>query len=280
MGKQSVIQARTDADTETSLPARRVEPVALTPRQENFAVLVASGIPYVEAYESSYNAAGLARGSLRANAHRAVHHPRVAARIRELQDAVGARALRDTQALVRDLEAAVDADASELVQLLNGSCRRCWGDGGKAQWASVDEFVEACDEAARHNDALPPGAPAHLRKPVPDEGGGFAYTFHRDPNPECVGCSGTGVNRIKFNSTADASPGARRLIRGFETWPNGDIKRLHLADQTALRIELHRLRGLHVDRSLNVNLNASVPTPKDLTHEQALDYLDRLKPLP
>ena len=47
------------------------------------------------------------------------------------------------------------------------------------------------------------------------------------------------------------APGARRLLRGIELFPDGSVKRLLLHDQTALRIELHKLRGLHVDRSVS-----------------------------
>src|SRR4051812_29853837 len=115
------------------------DPVPLTPRQANFAALVASGLPAVEAYETAYNAAGSSRGTLRVNASRALHHPRVAARIRELVDAAGARALRSTASLVADLEEAVDADPNELLTVWVGSCRHCHGDGHRYQW-TVDEY--------------------------------------------------------------------------------------------------------------------------------------------
>lgn len=100
----------------------------------------------------------------------------------------------------------------------------------------------------------------------------------REPNPDCASCHGAGWPRVKFGSTADASPGARRLLRGIELFPDGSVKRVLLHDQTALRIELHRLRGLHIDRSVNVNVNANVPALKDWTREQQLEFLDSLRP--
>lgn len=73
-----------------------------------------------------------------------------------------------------------------------------------------------------------------------------------------------------FNSTADVSPGARRLIRGVELFPDGSVKRLLLHDQTALRVELHKLRGLHVERVESKNLNVSITASADLSVDDIL----------
>jgi len=100
----------------------------------------------------------------------------------------------------------------------------------------------------------------------------------RDANPDCGKCFGQGAARVHYASTDAASPGARRLVRGIETWPDGSLKRLHLHDQTALRIELHRLRGLHVERSVNLNVNTSTRDLVHMTAEQRLDFLESLRP--
>ncbi|MGH8132882.1 MAG: terminase small subunit [Steroidobacteraceae bacterium] len=102
----------------------------------------------------------------------------------------------------------------------------------------------------------------------------------REPNPECRSCDGAGLARVKFASTADVSPGARRLLRGIELFPDGSVKRVLLHDQAQLRIELHRLRGLHVDRSLTVNVNANVPALGRMTREEQLAFLESLRPVP
>ena len=265
---------------EPALLAKRAEPVPLTVRQHKFAVGVASGLPAIDAYEAAYNAAGSSRATLRVNAHRLQHNPRVAARIRELVDAAGAVALRDTRALVRDLEEAVDVDPSELIALLTGACRWCWSRSGARQWASVDEFVEACDEVTRHNDSLPPGASPSLRRPMPDESSGFTYSFSEPPNPDCSRCDGMGITRVRFNSTADASPGARRLVKGIELHGDGTLKRLHLHCQMAMRQELHRLRGMITDRSVSVNVNANVPAFENMSRDEQLAFLQSLRPSP
>jgi hypothetical protein len=101
----------------------------------------------------------------------------------------------------------------------------------------------------------------------------------REPNPDCSACHGAGEPRVKFNSTADASLGVRRLLRGVELYPNGNLKRLLLHDQTALRIELHRLRGLHIERSISLNLNATLkPLPRGMSIEEALVLMEAVAP--
>jgi phage terminase small subunit len=245
-----------------------IERAPLTPRQEAFALAYATTGIAIESYLTAYNAEGSSRATLRVNAHRLLHSPRVASRIRELQDAAGARALRSTQALVADLEEAVDADPNELLTVWVGSCRYCHGEGHRYQWVDAAEYCNALDAAER----------AHAV--VPDFEGGVGYDFHREPAPDCPSCSGVGINKVRLHTSGEVSPGARRLLRGVELHPDGSLKRLHLHDQMAMRTELHKLRGLHVDRSLNVNVNANVPAFENMSRDEQLAFLQSLKPVP
>jgi hypothetical protein len=241
----------------------------LTARQEAFAVAYVNNLGDTRAaYESAYGCAGSSLATIRVNASRLLHTPRVQARIRELQERAGAVALRSTQQLVAELEESAACDPGELLQLWNGACRHCWGTNGAYQWRDVDEYCAAVEHATHRGDV------------APSFDGGVGYDFHRGANPECRACDGVGLNRVRFNSSPDVSPGARRLLRGIELHNDGTLKRVHLHDQMAMRMELHRLKGMHIDRSMTLNVNATLPTPKDLTPEQALAYLDRLKPLP
>ena len=71
------------------------------------------------------------------------------------------------------------------------------------------------------------------------------------------------------------------MFKGLEFFPDGGIKRVLLHDAAQLRIELHKLKGLHVDRSVNLNLNAEIkPLRDDMTHDEALALLNRLAPPP
>ncbi|HTU68245.1 MAG TPA: terminase small subunit [Steroidobacteraceae bacterium] len=248
----------------------------LTVRQQNFARIYAATGHAMDSYRAAYGCENSSRATIRVNASRLLHNPAVAARIRSLQEAAGARSLRDSQSLVAELEAVVDANPNELLCVWVGACRRCHGQGHKHQWTDADEFADACDAIVRENAGLP----ATMQKPLPSCEGGFGYSFHADPSPDCPACHGIGLNKVRLQSSDAVSPAAQRLMRGVELHPDGSLKRLHTYDQFAMRVELHRLRGMHVDRALNFNVNANVPSLKDLTPEQALEFLDRLKPLP
>jgi phage terminase small subunit len=244
---------------------------------EAFARLYATGHQAIEAYRAAYDCDGSTRATVRCNASRLLQDPRVATRVRELQDAAAAGAVRSAAALVAELEETVTANPQELLTVWVGACRYCHGQQGhKYQWIDADEFTDACDAIVRENAGLP----ATMQKPLPSCTGGFGYSFHAEPAYDCPSCAGVGINKVRFNSIDGASPGAQRLIRGAELYPDGSLKRLHLHDQFAMRVELHRLKGLHVDRSVSLSVNASLPTLKDLTPEQTLAFLDRMKPLP
>jgi hypothetical protein len=240
----------------------------LTARQEAFCVAYAATGAAIDSYRATYGCETSSHATIRVNASRLLRQPRVAARVRELQEANGARALKSTQALIAELEEMVDADASELVSLLNGACRHCWGHQHHFQWRTSDEFSDAVEAAQRKGEALPSAS------------GGFGYDFGCEPNPDCPSCDGVGLNRVRYNSNANASQCARRLLRGIETYPDGSVKRVLLHDQTLLRMELHKLRGLSIERSMNLNINATLPKMSDLSHDDAMAFLQRLRPLP
>lgn len=248
---------------ETRLATRSAD---LTGRQENFARAYAECGVALDAYRTAYEADGSSRATARVNAYRLLKNPRIAARVRELQESAAERSGRSAAALIRELEEMVSADLNELVQLVVGACRHCYGLAHRYQWRDADEYTDACVKAL---DA---------RESPPSDAGGYGYRFDHEPNPECAHCDGVGLQRVRFVNTADLSPGVRRLFRGIELFPDGSIKRVLLHDQMAARIELHRLRGLHVDRSLSVTAHLNVPALKDMSPAEALDYLETLRP--
>jgi phage terminase small subunit len=258
-------QAATVPVVTVGKPAKRD---GLTQRQEAFCRLFVETGVAADAYTAAYNAEDSSRATVRVNAFRLLKNPKVQQRVRELQDAAADRSLRSTVALIRELEEAVDADVNELVRLEVGACRHCHGIGGQWQHKDTMEYALALAAAIDSKGA----------QPLPSDAGGFGYRIDREPNPDCNTCGGAGVPRVIFSSTADASAGARRLLRGIELHADGSVKRVLLHDQAQLRIELHRLRGLHVDRSVSVNLQANLPAFTDMTQEQALDFLDSLRP--
>jgi hypothetical protein len=71
------------------------------------------------------------------------------------------------------------------------------------------------------------------------------------------------------------------MFKGLEFFPDGGIKRVLLHDAAQLRIELHKLKGMHVDRSVSLNLNADIkPLPANVSVEEALAMLETIAPSP
>jgi phage terminase small subunit len=247
-----------------------VKPDALTQKQERFAQHYVAHGSVIEAYTFAYDVApSTNRNSLRSTSYNVLNNPKVRARVAALQAAMTERTVMTTAELIADLEAIASADVNEIMSLSVGACRHCWGYGHRYQWRDDMEYARAVDDALA----------AH--KPLPDMAGGFGYRADREPHSECSACDGAGTQRVRFTTTADLSPGARKLLKGIELFPDGSVKRVLLHDQLAARQELHRLKGLHIDRS--VSLTAHVPAPaalKEMTTDDVLAYLERLKPLP
>jgi phage terminase small subunit len=260
-GKQTETGDRTARDTaNTTLPAIVERPADLTTRQENFARLYAETGVALEAYTVAYDCEGSSRATARVNAFRLLRKPKVAARVRAFQEAAAERSLRSTAALIHDLEAMVESDPNELVRLDVGPCRHCHGVGGLYQWKDLAEYCEAVTQAL-DADAT-----------TPSDAGGYGYRMDAEPNPACNECGGSGKPRVVFNSTADVSPGARKLLRGIELFPDGSVKRVLLHDQMAARVELHKLRGLHIDRSesRNLTVHTTLPATREVSTDELL----------
>lgn len=195
-----------------------------------------------------------------------LRRPDVLARLRVHQDAIAQMSVKSTSSLVRELEEMVEADVGELVRLKQGSCRWCHGVAGFYQWRDMAEYETALTAAI------------NKQKEPPEMIGGFDYRFDRPPNPDCAKCEGEGLQRVFLADTESISPGARRLYKGIECNPDGSVKKVLLHDQLAARQELHRVRGMHIERSLSVNVSGRLPDAKDIagSEEKVTDFLDSL----
>ncbi len=242
------------------------KPDSLSQRQENFARHYVEHGSAIEAYRHAYNVAPTTnRNSLRSTAYNVLHSAKVAARVAALQAAASHRTLTTTADLIADLEAMALADVNEIMTLTVGACRHCWGEAGAYHFRDELEHAQAMDVALAAGEPLP-------------RCGGYGYRSDREPNADCPSCDGVGLQRVRLNNTADVSLGARRLFKGVELYQDGSVKRVLLNDPLAARMELHRVRGMHVDRSVSVSVSANVPALKDMTTEQALAFLETLKP--
>jgi hypothetical protein len=230
--------------------------------------LAAHGLP-VEAYLHAYDVVRTTnRNALRASAFNIANHPKVRARVAALQAASAERTITTNAELMAALEEVVDTDATEIFGLAVNACRHCHGAHGAYQFRDGDEWALAAAAAIDRGER------------VPDAAGGFGYRTDAPVNPDCVHCHGLGEQRLHITPTAELSRGARRLIKGFELFPDGRVKRLHLHDQTQLRIELHKLRGMVIDRTASVVAHVNVPSLADIASDpvKALEFLESLRP--
>jgi hypothetical protein len=106
-----------------------------------------------------------------------------------------------------------------------------------------------------------------------------AHERHEDPNADCKACAGHGERVVLLADTTKVSPGARRLFKGVELDQWGHVKKLLLHDQMAARIELHKLKGLHIERSVNLNVNKNLPNVGEMVKDplEMEKYLESLK---
>lgn len=253
-----------------ALPAPAVPD--LTVKQDAFARHYVEFGSVADAYRSAYDVAPTTTSqTARTNGHRVLNHPKVQARVRALRAELAATSLMSTNELIADLESMATADVNELMCVTVVGCRWCWGEGHGYQWRNEAELQAAVEH---HIASLATPKP----EPMPDARGLFGYRPDRDPNPECPRCDGVGVNVVRLTNTADVSPGARKLYRGVELYPDGTVKKILLNDPLAARMELHRVRGMHVDRSINLNANVTVPPLASMSQADVLDFLESIRP--
>lgn len=223
-----------------------------TDQQEKFAVHYATFGVAEAAYRHAYATTTTRRASVQHAAWQVLHHPTVAARVTALRNAAAANELASRESLISDLEAMVNVDTNELMQLRVVPCPACWPTSDAWETAAATALDAGHEPPAAH-----------------------------EPNPHCQPCGGAGRNVGVLTSTADLSLPARRMFKGLEFFPDGGIKRVLLHDAAQLRIELHKLKGMHVDRSVSLNLTADIkPLPANVSVEEALRMLETIAPAP
>jgi phage terminase small subunit len=178
---------------------------------------------------------------IHAQADRLLRDESMQARMRELIDAATRGTLMTVQSLLTDLHDIATADPNELISHVVECCRHCHGEGFGFQWVDESEWARACDDVAKRNAKLPPGAPHTTHEPLPEIAGGFGYWPTNDPNPCCPHCFGRGVGRTVLHDTTKLSPAARKLYKGVKETRNGIEVLMH--DQYAAHDLLLRVAG-------------------------------------
>jgi phage terminase small subunit len=216
---------------EVQMEMRPIVGSTLSDKHERFCqALMANGGNLHEAYRTVYGQA-IAHSTVSVNATRLRARRDVQARMAELTAAAAERALVKPVELIQELREIVNADPMELAHVVSDTCPSCWPDA--ALGAALDA---ALADGSEHPD-------------------------FDAPEPSCKACRGRGVQRVVITPTHELRGPAKRLFKGVRQKSDGSIEVL-MHDQDAMRVELHRLLGMHVSRTENLNLNVAVDSSK------------------
>jgi phage terminase small subunit len=189
----------------------------------------------------------------------------VRAGIRVLQDAAAQSTVLSIRSRMAWLQSIIDADPSELQSIVGGACRWCGGNGGY-HYRNAAELAKLLE--------------AHLTskgsKPLPATMGAYGYRGDAEANPDCSECDGRGITEAIITPSDQWSPAARALFAGIKHKPDGKLE-IQMVSKLAAADMLSKLQGAYVERSINVNANVTVPPLKDLSHDEALQFLDSLR---
>ncbi len=194
-----------------------------------------------------------------------------------VQEAVAERVAEIARAKALTVEWVLDqwrqiasADPNELTWFEYQCCRHCYGLNFEYQWTEFEyrKHVEGCHEHVCRA--------AKCEQPCKDKFprlalGGFGFTPHKNPNPDCPICNGEGHQVPKVADTRRVSGPARRLYAGIKTTQHGiEVK---MRDQDAALKNIAQYLGMLVDKKELAGpgggpIVAQNITAKDLTDDQ------------
>lgn len=244
---QAIAHQRIYMSTVVRLPAN-VPAAALRPKQEAFAQRYAEYGNATRAYREAFDvAATTSAATVRQRAYELAHEPAVAARVREILAVAAEGTTISARSRMVRLQDIVEADPSELVRVVVLGCERCWSDD--------ISLAVAMDRALAAGTTLDMDA----------------------PQPDCRACRGHGAPRVVVTPTDQLSPSARRLLKSIRQKASGEIE-IRMHDQLVAADMLNKMQSVYVDRSVSINAHVNVPALKDMSTEDALNFLETLRP--
>ena len=179
--------------------------------------------------------AGYAPSNAAKQAKDLLRKPEVKARIDELLAEVAEGAKLTAEGLIERYRQIAYANPNEITQLRRSACRYCYGYDHHYQWRTTREFTAALSAWLKKNKNTDEES---LTDPKPTDGGGYGYTRHALPNPDCPECDGLGAVHVHFNDTRRLSPDATALFAGVKETQHGiEVK---MKDQMAALDSLAR----------------------------------------
>lgn len=142
----------------------------------------------------------------------------------------------DAQRLVQELWDVATASPADLVQVRIHNCRHCHGDGGAYQWTGPQEYARACAMVREANEGR------RMKKPMPNDWGGYGFRFNGKVNPECSSCGGGGEPILWMKDTRDYTDQDRLLFDGVKQTKYG--MEIQLRNRDTAIANIARILGL------------------------------------
>lgn len=156
-------------------------------------------------------AAGYSPKSARFTAHKLLGRSDVQQMIDQHRREAEQSAAYDRDRMLADLVAIATADPADLVRVRVGACRHCHGVDHQYQWRSPQEYQRHVTAWSRMAE--------DKRGPMPTDEGGYGYSHHDAPHPDCPECDGDGAPLLIMRDTPANHPlyaGAKATKYGIE----------------------------------------------------------------
>jgi phage terminase small subunit len=202
-------------------PDPQVADVALTPAEEEFCRLLATGEAksQSDAYRTVFpNSKKWANQSVAVNASQLAAEAKVKQRIAQLMDQVAEKTGIDVAKVMTEYVTRLHADPRELVEYRVSACRFCHSPNGRYQYTD-GELEHAREIHQAKNDASIDRGGVSIGDF--DEKGGGGYSRLLKPRSDCQECGGEGLGRVVIKDTANLSPGALALFQGVKEGKDG-----------------------------------------------------------
>jgi phage terminase small subunit len=188
-----------------------------------------------------------------------------------LREVASAKALSAEWVLDQWRQIAI-ADPAELIYVQIECCRFCFGLNNNYQWTEFEyrEIVRAAQEHVCNSKCEQPCG----KKCPPLALGGFGFTPHKTPNPDCPLCHGAGHERVVVTDTRSVRGPARRLYAGVQKTKDG-IK-IMMRDQDKALDNIARYFGMLIDKK-EISLpgiTSDTISADDLTDDQLAQIID------
>ena len=199
--------------------------MGLTDKQERFVVEYSVDSNGVQAAVR----AGYSENGSGQTAFNLLKNPEIIAALEERYEDLAAAAAITPQFVLRRWREVARADPRELIRTEAVPCRYCHGVAHAYQWTEP-EYAQAVKMARSHVCNARDCKPQCSKSTIPDGTGGFGFTVHREPHPECPHCEGCGELRVRIGDMRRVSKATAKLIQSVKTTKDGiEIK---MYDQT------------------------------------------------